>query len=552
MELGPLLDVILLGVCLVAGLLAYIIGRRVGGWGSLGGRNPQTTARGHILSFALWTISITALVGIVLTNANTIYAFLGGSGFLRGSEDTGAGEFGGESFVGVMAIVFGFPVALAGAVYAIYLAQASLETSARQALFDDPDYQAKRAAMVEVSRLKMLREMLSALPRSQSSLPMLLRALRENLRDAARTPLSKEVIGAICIVGTDRDLSKYIAYSSELEGVVEELADEIEEGVTVSAPSLKGKIRVVESHLLRVIAELEQILEAGSSQLTSKDDVVKSRFLLAQQPERAPEAVATLIREKIGSMIAKGTNVGALRLVVGRGESTYECEQLLVNAFDSLAPLDVDGKIFNAGTSLFRSGRENLIADHLLENIGRRICLVYSPPGNVDRNGEVQLKQSAEAYLAAGVAREAARAIAESRFSEAIQSDAGSNVSVTLEKAMMFMSGYAISAKLISSGRHELPETAIRILLSKPIEEATSLASRTLGDENVSKRIEEGLKGVLPRALIISLQMPTRGAQDVLGIADPVAEQEDEVIHLSSPSDLDFSDAIEVRPSAGV
>lgn len=549
MELGPLLDVSLLGVCLIAGCLAYIFGRRVGGWSSLGGRNPQATARGHILSFALWTISITALVGLVLTNANTVYTFLGGSGFLTGSADAEAGEFGGESFVGAMGIVFGFPVALAGAVYAIYLAQASLETSARQALFDDPDYQAKRAALIEVSRLKMLREMLSALPRSQSSLPMLLRALRENLRDAARTPLSKEIIGAICIVGTDRDLSKYIAYSSELEGVVAELADEIEQGVAVSAPSLKGKVRVVETHLSRVISELEQILDAGSSQSTSKHETGSSRLLMAHQPERTPEVVATLIRKKIDSMIAEGPSYGALRLVVGRGESTYDCEQLLMSAFDSLAPLDLDGKVFNAGTALFRPGEENLIADHLLENIGRRICLIYSPPGNVDPNGELQLKQSAETHLATRIARDAALAIAKCRLSEAIQLDGRPHVSVTLDKVMKFMSEFAIPDKLIANGRRELPEVAVRILLSKPIDEATSLASRTVGDKDVIKRVQEGLEGVLPRALIVSLQMPTRGAQDVLGIADPLAEQEDEVIHLSLPSDIDFADAVEVRPS---
>lgn len=78
--------------------------------------------------FLLITISITVLTGgLLYWLAPVAYAWLGHKTFLLA--DTNHGEFDAPSYIGMLQIIFGMPIALAGSVYAIYLARQSIELS---------------------------------------------------------------------------------------------------------------------------------------------------------------------------------------------------------------------------------------------------------------------------------------------------------------------------------------------------------------------------------------------------------------------------------------
>ncbi|MEN1927580.1 hypothetical protein WCE37_00995 [Luteimonas sp. MJ250] len=105
-------------------------------------------AKWHLLVFASGTLVVTFLVAVLLLGSRWLYDALQGANFTM-NQAGDSGLFNAESYVGLLAVLFGVPLAISGALYAIYLAQVSLaisraqfELTKRQLIQDHPFYEA--------------------------------------------------------------------------------------------------------------------------------------------------------------------------------------------------------------------------------------------------------------------------------------------------------------------------------------------------------------------------------------------------------------------------
>ncbi len=126
---------------------------------------PQgRVASWHIISFMCWTLVASIILGVALLKSQSVYQWLGGMQFIS-EPDHGDGKFDSQSFVGLMAVLFGIPLTISGAFYAIYLSQvalaistAQIELTRRQLVQDHPLFESISWLWVLKARCSLLCE----------------------------------------------------------------------------------------------------------------------------------------------------------------------------------------------------------------------------------------------------------------------------------------------------------------------------------------------------------------------------------------------------------
>jgi hypothetical protein len=152
--------------------------------------SPKLTAATLLATFLAATVAVVGLVAALIAGfSDTLVDVLAREGFLGLSSSSGF-SLGDEAFVGLLAIVAGVPVSIAGSAVAIYLAYSSLHLSRaqnelqRQAnRIEDPEFQSARSARDSLFRLDLLLGVLLAQRRRDAMDDAGAGTVGENLRD---------------------------------------------------------------------------------------------------------------------------------------------------------------------------------------------------------------------------------------------------------------------------------------------------------------------------------------------------------------------------------